>query len=286
MKKTIFIHGWATDSWVWKDAAQDLCSGGGDALLLDLPGHGGPGRWLEPSLNPALTAADRALKAEEGPLIGIGWSLGAKVLLGLAARMPEKFSALVLVGATPSFVRRDGFEEGQPPALVRRMIMDMKKNPEETLKRFYPLSFTEKERAASGAAEFMKRYAPPGPLVCEGSACRQAFSYGDITAALEALYNTDIRGIITDVRVPALVVHGGADEVVPPGAGEFLAARLPQARLSVFPSAGHAPFITEKERFIETVKDFLGEVKAGPEGRDGKEAPKAAAKAHIFSSRG
>ncbi len=268
MSRKLFIHGWATDSGVWKDVAPALCKEEGEGILLDLPGHGGPGRWLEPSLNPALTAATRALKAEEGPLIGIGWSLGTKVLLSLAARMPEKFSALVLVGATPSFLRREGFPHGQPPALLRRMIMDIKKNPEDTLQRFYPLNFTAEERLTSSAAAFLERYAPPGPIVCEGAtACRQAFEYGDIATALEALYNTDIRGIISEVRAPTLIVHGKADEVVPPGAGEFLARELPGARLSVFASAGHAPFITEKERFIEVVEEFIKEVTkegAGP----------------------
>ena len=40
-------------------------------------------------------------------------------------------------------------------------------------------------------------------------------------------------------------------------AGEFLAKNITGAALEVFSHAGHAPFITEQERFIGVVKDFL-----------------------------
>ncbi len=260
MAKKIFIHGWATDSRVWDGVARGLCNGEEEAIMPDLPGHGSSSRWLEPSLNPALAALSRLIRAEEAPLAGLGWSLGAKVLLSLAASMPGKFSALVLVGATPSFVRRRDFSHGQPRALVRRMIMDMKKDPQETLKRFYPLNFTEEEGKTRGAVSFLSRYAPPGPVVCDrGPACRQAFNYRDMAIALEALYNADLRRLIHAIDVPTLIVHGKADKVVPLGAGEFLAENMKNAEIEVFPSAGHAPFITEEKRFIEVTKDFLGD---------------------------
>jgi len=258
MTRKVFIHGWATDAVVWKDVAEALCHGEGEAVLPNLPGHASTTRWLEPSLNPALTEVSRVVEGEQCPVVGLGWSLGAEVLLGIAAREPDWFSALVLVGATPSFVRRGGFPHGQSPALVRRMIMDMKKDPSETLDRFYPLNFTGEERESKEARAFIKRYAPPGPLVCdEGKQCTQAFRYREITTALEALYNTDIRHLIENVEVPTLVVHGSDDEVVPPGAGEFLAEHLPRARLALLKSAGHAPFVTDKDRFVELVRDFL-----------------------------
>jgi len=269
VSRAVFVHGWATDSGVWANISSASGLGRDEALNLNLPGHGSPARWPEPSLNPALFYLDKALSNEEAGLIGFGWSLGAGVLLSMAARFSEKFSALVLVGATPCFVAKKDFPHGQSAALVRRMIMDMKTAPEETLRRFYPLNFTEEERNSKAAVSFMERYAPPGPIVCEGgrgeggpAACHQAFNYGDIATGLGALYNTDIRSLLRKINIPVLLVHGSEDNVVPLGAAEFLAANIQKARLEVFPRSGHAPFITSEKRFIEVVKEFCQGVSA------------------------
>jgi len=266
LSRALFVHGWATDRGVWENMTSALGVGTDGALNLNLPGHGSPARWPEPSLNPALLCLAKALSNEEERLTGFGWSLGAEVLLSLAARFPEKFSTLILVGATPCFIAKKDFPHGQSRALVRRMIMDMKEAPEETLKRFYPLNFTEEELNSKAVAHFMKRYAPPGPMVCEDgngagpSACHQAFNYADITTGLGALYNTDIRGLLAKIKTPVLLIHGSNDNVVPLGAAEFMAANIKNARLEVFPCSGHAPFITSEKRFIEVVKGFSQDV--------------------------
>lgn len=269
MSKRLFIHGWATDGGVWENVAPALAAEEAEILIPNLPGHGFSARWLEPSLNPPITSTAKLISAEEGPITGVGWSMGAQVLLSLAASNPGRFSSLILIGATPCFTARSDFPYGQSRALVRRMIMDMKQDPEATLKRFYPLNFTAEEQAGGLTRAFMERYSPPGPIVCDnggddtaGQACRQAFNYRDITTGLEALYNTDIRGVLGRIKTPTLIVHGKLDGVVPVGAGEFLAENMHNAALKVFPSAGHAPFITESERFIEVVKDFISNHKA------------------------
>ncbi len=271
VSKKLFIHGWATDGEVWGDVVSALGADKDNAIIPNLPGHGAAGRWLEPSLNPAAASLLEVLSAEKGPLTGIGWSIGAEVLLTMAASSPERFSSLILIGATPCFTARSDFPYGQSKALVRRMIMDMKQNPEATLKRFYPLNFTEAELGTEATASFMERYTPPGPIICQSGsdnkpsaqACRRAFNYRDITTALEALNNTDIRGVLGRIKTPTLIIHGKLDNVVPLGAAEFMADKIENATLEVFPSAGHAPFITEPERFVTVVKGFLANLRAG-----------------------
>jgi len=265
LAKALFVHGWATDNAVWGVISGALGAHTG-VLNANLPGHGSTARWLEPSLNPALLKMAKLLSNEEDGLMGFGWSLGAEVLLSLAARFPKKFSALVLVGTTPCFVQKTGFSHGQSRALVRRMIMDMKADPDKTLERFYPLNFTGEELTSRAVATFMERYAPPGPIICDGetgdgpSACHQAFNYRDITMSLEALYNTDIRGLLKDITIPVLLIHGNDDNVVPLEAAEFTANNIKRASMKVFDRAGHAPFITRERDFIEVVNKFLEDV--------------------------
>lgn len=258
-EKFLFIHGWGTDNWVWEGPAKEI-SGGRDFFNINLPGHGGAEKWDEGTLSPGVREVKKIISEErDRTVIGAGWSLGAEVLIA-SSHESRKFKALVLIGATPSFIKKDGFPWGQPKALVKRMIIDMKKNPGETMNRFYRLNFTDSDSTKPVVKEFTGRYRYPGPISCDGKeapGCFPAFKYGEITNALAALYNTDLREQTDSIDVPVLIIHGGDDNICPVGAGEYLASRIKKARLEVFENSGHAPFLTEAERFKKTVSEFM-----------------------------
>lgn len=259
----VFVHGWATDSSVWDGAVEELSSGD-DFLLVGLPGHGGRGRWLTPTLEPAVAEIGSSLDGSDGRrVVGIGWSLGAEALIQAAATRPGAFSALVLVGATARFVKTEGYPHGQSRALVRRMIQDMRTDPASALERFYPLNFTDAERETAGAREFMERFRYPGPVVCTDGeygvppGCYPEFNYTELAASLEALYSADLRGLLERIDCPVLAVHGSEDAVCPVGAGEHLARNIRGAELVTIEGAGHAPFLTRLEEFTGAVEGFL-----------------------------
>lgn len=254
----LFVHGWATDSWVFEDLAAKL-SGGRDFINVSLPGHGGKERWDEPTITPAVKEVYGHIKKLKSKAVGIGWSLGAQALIASAAQFKGRFKALILVGATPCFTSKDDFPFGQSKALVKRMIMDMKKDPAGTLKRFYGLNFTEEELKTEGAKKFLERYKYPGPVVCETDVpgCSPIFRYDEMTTALEALYNTDLRQYLGLMDMPVLVIHGSSDSVCPVEAGRSLASSIKDALIEVFEGAGHAPFVTAPDRFLSTVHRFI-----------------------------
>ena len=255
-EKTLFVHGWAVDSASW-DGHEALARG--ETINIDLPGHGSASVWDKPTLSPAVGEILKSLSAcPERSVRALGWSLGALSLIAAVVEKPEKFRSLVLVGATPCFVSKDGFPWGQSRPLVKRMVMDMKKDPCAALERFYPLSFTNEELRERPAREFMERYKYPGPIRCDGAqpGCFPAFRYGEIAKALEALYSADLRDRLKELDLPVLIVHGEKDEVCPVGAGKFLADKIKGARLEIFENAGHAPHITRPERFDTVVRDF------------------------------
>jgi pimeloyl-ACP methyl ester carboxylesterase len=57
--------------------------------------------------------------------------------------------------------------------------------------------------------------------------------------------------------MPALVVHGGEDRVLPPRAGAALAAALPRATLHAMPGCGHLPHVSRPEEVVAAVGKFL-----------------------------
>lgn len=259
MATVLFIHGWATDNRVWEGAAKEIAADKG-VLNLNLPGHGGAEKWDAPALSPAVKeVSSRISTLADNSIIGVGWSLGAEVLISSLGVLKNKFKGLVLVGATPCFVEKADFPWGQSKALVKRMILDMKKDPATTVNRFYGLNFTETELTTEGAKKLIERYRYPGPVDCgtEVPGCFPAFRYEDITRALEALYRTDLREALSRIEIPALIVHGGKDGITPLGAGVYLSENIRYSRIEVFEEAGHAPFITESARFTGVVRDFI-----------------------------
>jgi pimeloyl-[acyl-carrier protein] methyl ester esterase len=253
----ILLHGWATDKSVWEGGGP----GGPGGLIevlsretdfnihnINLPGHGTDKSWYEPTLKPAMEVVMDRFSESAGPVTAIGWSLGAQVLLACALEAPERFGALVLVGATPSFVMREDFPWGQNKSVVKRMVMDIKKSPVETITRFCGLSFTGRELSTPGARFFMDRYCTPQP----------GLNIKDLTTALASLMDTDLRGALNRIKARTLIVHGREDTVCPVEAATHLAENIEGAGLEIFEHAGHAPFLTEPERFNRLVKDFIG----------------------------
>lgn len=259
-KRLIFIHGWATDRSVWDGLAQKI-AGVNPFSNINLPGHGGKRVWDEPTLKPAMKEVLDLMEGRRGPIVAIGWSLGAQTIIALASEFPDLFKGIILVGATARFCADTDNDQsyGQSKALVRRMIMDMKKAPAETLQSFYSLNFTPEELLTEGARMFIERYRYPGPVECRETppGCFPAFRYNEITRALEALCATDLTGSLGAVKAETLLIHGGRDNVCHVNAAIFLASAIKGARLEIFEDAGHGPFITEPERFASCVKGFL-----------------------------
>lgn len=77
-------------------------------------------------------------------------------------------------------------------------------------------------------------------------------------AFAENLPRYDLRGRLGEIGVPTLVMVGRHDWITPVAASEELASGIPDAKLVVFENSGHSPQIEENEKFIETVRAFLG----------------------------
>jgi pimeloyl-ACP methyl ester carboxylesterase len=108
-----FEHGWRGAGWI------DLIGDGGRAVIgVDLLGHGTAPAPHDPGAYARLEARiEDALPAE--PVDAIGFSLGAQLLLRLAAADPARFRRIVVIGVGANAFRAEGasalataFEEG------------------------------------------------------------------------------------------------------------------------------------------------------------------------------
>ncbi len=70
----------------------------------------------------------------------------------------------------------------------------------------------------------------------------------------------DQQKTLRKLKIPALVIAGAADTIVPLRRAEFLAGLIPTARLHIVPEAGHLPQLEQPEAVSEALTEFF----AGP----------------------
>jgi 3-oxoadipate enol-lactonase len=81
-------------------------------------------------------------------------------------------------------------------------------------------------------------------------------------AACEALASLDLRGELSKVTVPVLVLVGEQDQATPPAMSHELAAGLPDAQLKIIPGCAHVPQLQAPALFLAAIADFLNAASA------------------------
>jgi pimeloyl-ACP methyl ester carboxylesterase len=61
---------------------------------------------------------------------------------------------------------------------------------------------------------------------------------------------------LSDIRQPALVIHGTADRIVPWSNAEFAAGLIPHTQLIRIPDAGHDVFFEQHLRLAPKISEF------------------------------
>ncbi len=88
----------------------------------------------------------------------------------------------------------------------------------------------------------------------QGMACGHRAAY-ECIAAFSA---TDFRPALAEVDVPALIVHGDDDQIVPfPVGGKRSAELIPGAQLLVYEGSGHALPDTDRDRLHADLLAFI-----------------------------
>jgi pimeloyl-ACP methyl ester carboxylesterase len=206
-----FEHGWRTAGWV--DLVQDA---GRDVIGFEILGHGAADAPHDPNAYADLDE-EIARVMPPTPVDAIGFSLGAQLLLRVAARTPERFGRLVVIGVGENMFRcddasvlADAFEQGNDPEDL-------------TARLFVQLAQTAGNDPRAMAACVRR---PNSPFTKEMAAA---------------------------VTCPTLVIIGDRDFA---GPAEPLVAALPDARLRVLPGIDHFR-VTSEFTCIDAALEFI-----------------------------
>ncbi len=92
----IFVHGFTQTSNSWKPIAERFATNGYEAIVVDVPGHGGSS-----STRADLRAAAGMLTAMCGSGVYVGYSLGGRLCMQVATMYPDLVRALAMIGGSP-----------------------------------------------------------------------------------------------------------------------------------------------------------------------------------------
>lgn len=237
------VHGWGLGSSAWALVAH-LLAKHFSVHTVDLPGYGASPAAADATLE---MLADALADTLPPRAMVCAWSLGALIALKAAQRHPRKIARLVLVGATASFVQREGWQQALPEAQLNRFLADLDADPAALLKQFSSLIHQGDARMRDAIRALRGCLADGAPA-----------DPGSLRAGLEMLGSTDLRTMLGEVTQPILLIHGAADPLMPVAAAEALATAFDDARLSVFETSAHAPFASNPLRFVREVCDFAG----------------------------
>lgn len=89
-------------------------------------------------------------------------------------------------------------------------------------------------------------------------------SANTLRRAVSSMWRTDLRPELPRLRVPALIVHGGRDDIVAPNQADLF-DHVSSAEVVLMPRSRHFPFLDEAELFNEVLMRFLkAQHPAGP----------------------
>ncbi|MFP4609844.1 MAG: pimeloyl-ACP methyl ester esterase BioH [Thiohalophilus sp.] len=244
----VLLHGWGMHSGIWHDLREPLQQEY-RLHLVDLPGHGRSqhasddfnleqlAEMIWQSVSPQL----------QGPAIWLGWSLGGMAALQIALQHPDQIRALVLVASTARFSQAADWPHAMPASLLDTFAEQLAEDFQPTLQRFLALQVKGSDDARAALRRLRQRVLDNAGV-----------NVSALQSGLAILKQADLRHRLHEIRhLPVLMVFGEHDMLVPLPTAEALAEYFNDSPQVVIDGAGHAPFVSQPELFIQQVTSYL-----------------------------
>lgn len=172
----------------------------------------------------------------------MGVSEGAPMSLLFAATYPERVQALVIFGGYATMHARDDHPGLDPEILAAFRVRMIERWGTPWSLRYWAPTMKDDPAFREWWARYLRMSASPGAA-----------------DALMALYpEIDVRHVLKTISAPTLVMHPEEDLIAPIGAGEYIAAHTPGARLVRIPGIDHLPWVgANADRVVEETQEFL-----------------------------
>ncbi|MEN6350445.1 MAG: alpha/beta hydrolase [Syntrophomonas sp.] len=227
----LFVHGAGGTHQKWAGQLNESMEGWMTAAL-DLPGHGASAGSAAESV--AANAESLLEFIEQSalprPLILVGHSMGAIIVLQTALNYPERVAGLILIGA------------GARMPVNPQMIEQLAKGSFDT--------------------KFLKiAYGPEAPAeLVQSELERMAeVSQQQLYTDFNACNNFDVSTVLGELDIPVLILVGDKDKMTPLKASQYLNDNIKNSVLNIVNGSGHHPMLEKMVETNQAIKQFLEE---------------------------
>lgn len=254
----LLLHGLGHSIHGWRKNVAPLATAGYRVMAVDLPGFGYSDKPDELSL-PLYVDFVRAwldLHCVERATL-VGNSLGGLIAAGVAAAIPERIGAAVLVDPA-------GFAREQPwlfrlVALTPARLLVPKRMPPWRIRRALRFVYHDRSKIEDDeVARIAELAALPGAREAFVRLSRRAATLGGMAPAL------GLGELPERISVPTLILWGRQDRLVPVSHAKVVCERCLDVEVTVFENCGHSPQMEAPDAFNARLLRFLGERGAPP----------------------
>ncbi|MCS6927700.1 MAG: alpha/beta hydrolase [Candidatus Binatia bacterium] len=244
----IFVHGFLTSSYVWRNITPGLTFGN-TVYTLDLMGFGFSEKPQDKTYSVDLYVEQLGKFLDHFQLtspILVGHDVGGAIVALYTLRHPNKVRKLVLIDAPLYY--------SPPPLsfrLLRTRLIGNLFTGDWFLKRLLRGGVEKEERMPDS---LLQTYLQP---YHDDPGARTALLKFMREFTLRPLIENEIQPALTQLQVPTLVVWGDGDAYVPLDFGRRLKQDIPNSAFEVILNSGHLVQEERPEKVREVLKEFI-----------------------------
>lgn len=243
----MFAHGFGCDQNMWRFVAPAF----EDSYQTVLFDHVGAGRsdlsaYSREKYNTLEGYADDIVEiAVELGLknaVFVGHSVSAMMGIIAAIKVPDLFSALVLVGPSPFYINDGDYVGGFTKAQIEELLESLDNNHLGWSMTMAPIIMGNPNRKEL-SEELANSFCRTDPDIAKHFA--------------RTTFLSDCRHILADAEIPALILQCSSDVIAPQDVGEYVHRQMPNSQLVIMEAIGHCPNLSAPEETIAAIKTFL-----------------------------
>jgi sigma-B regulation protein RsbQ len=243
----VFAHGFGCDQGMWRHVAPAFADEY-RVVLFDHVGAGGSdlSAW-DPARYRRLDGyADDVVEIVEAlelpPAVFVGHSVSAMIGALAAARRPDLFDRLVLVGPSPRYIDDGDYRGGFSAAEIDELLETMDGNYLGWSRHIAPVIMGVPQHPELGE-ELTASFCRADPAIARHFA--------------RTTFLSDNREDLGRVRTPALVVQCRQDVIAPVEVGRYVHEHLRASEFVLLDATGHCPNLSAPGQLVEAMHGYL-----------------------------
>ena len=251
-RPVVLIHGWPLSAQAWEPQVSALRAAGHRVVVYDRRGFGQSDK-PESGYGYDVLADDLQRVMNQCGLQDVtlvGFSMGGGEVARYIARCGEaRLHSVVFAAAVPPYLMKTADNPEGP--LTPENAQHMKNALTYDRSAFFD-QFSRDFFSAHGNLQVTESQRGQAVALCHQSAQHAAL------ACMDSFGTTDFRADLKKVTVPALVIHGDADAIVPiEGSGQRTHRALPNSQLVRVSGAPHGLNVSHAQAFNDALLSFL-----------------------------